>query len=79
MIDPYESIFKKKFYREHCDKDNRHLIYKDLKRVQGEDLTNLIMIDDSEVTYQRNIRNHSLYFISLFIVNTYMIAHWTKN
>ena len=47
-------IFNKKFFREDCDKDHKNYIYKDLRRVQGDDLSNVVLVDDNEVTYKRN-------------------------
>lgn len=50
------------------------MLYKDLNTISG-DLTKVIMIDDSEVTYNYNPRKqHHLNTV----VNTYKIKHWTK-
>jgi len=42
------------FFRDNCGKDKSNNIFKDLKIVQGDDLSNLVMVDDSPITLEYN-------------------------
>ncbi|TNV87554.1 hypothetical protein FGO68_gene11684 [Halteria grandinella] len=64
VLDPQSVIFKKRFYRDDCDKDiTSKTIFKRLEVVQ-EDLHNLVMVDDSPITFEKNK------------LNTFKIQHW---